>query len=239
MLQNKCIHNSTIKSILGSMEGYLYRMLKTYKYVDTIICPSRFLGEQISTNVILKNKVTVLHNFVEKAECPEVEKEDYILYFGRYSEEKGIRTLLEVCKRLPHISFVFAGGGPLEAEVNSVKNVKNVGFQTGKELELLIAKARFSVFVSEWFENCPFSVIESQMYRTPVLGADIGGVPELIQQGTTGELFASGNTEELKVKIESLWQDKERLKRYTENCKNIKFDTLEEYCNKMLTIYHS
>ena len=46
------------------------------------------------------------------------------------------------------------------------------------------------------------------MYGTPVLGAEIGGIPELIQVGKTGELFESGNAEDLKKKIEKLWSDK-------------------------------
>ena len=49
------------------------------------------------------------HNFVEVVEWKEVEKKDYVLYFGRFSKEKGIETLLEVCKQLPEIPFVFAG----------------------------------------------------------------------------------------------------------------------------------
>ena len=88
--------------------------------------------------------------------------------------------------------------------VNGIKNIKNVGFQKGEALEKLIREARFSIYPSEWYENCPFSVMESQMYGTPVLGADIGGIPELIQVGKTGELFESGNGEDLKRKIQEL-----------------------------------
>ena len=81
-----------------------------------------------------------------------------------------------------------------------LSNIKNVGFQKGEALEKLIREARFSIYPSEWYENCPFSVMESQMYGTPVLGANIGGIPELIQVGKTGELFESGNAEESEEK---------------------------------------
>lgn len=90
---------------------------------------------------------------------------------------------------MPNIQFVFAGTGPLEDTVNGISNIKNVGFQTGEALETLIREARYSIYPSEWYENCPFSVMESQMYGTPVLGANIGGIPELIQNGKTGELL--------------------------------------------------
>ena len=70
------------------------------------------------------------------------------------------------------MQFIFAGTGPLEETVNGIKNIKNVGFQKGEALEKLIREARFSIYPSEWYENCPFSVMESQMYGTPVLGAE-------------------------------------------------------------------
>ena len=101
----------------------------------------------------------------------------------------------------------------------------------------LIREARFSIYPSEWYENCPFSVMESQMYGTPVLGAEIGGIPELIQVGKTGELFESGNAEDLKKKIEKLWGDKKLCAEYSANCKDISFDTIDEYYEKIMKVY--
>ena len=115
--------------------------------------------------------------------------------------------------------------------------IKNVGFQKGEALEKLIREARFSIYPSEWYENCPFSVMESQMYGTPVLGANIGGIPELIQVGKTGELFESGNAEDLKKKIEKLWGDKKLCAEYSANCKDISFDTIDEYYEKIMKVY--
>ena len=119
----------------------------------------------------------------------------------------------------------------------SHKNIKNVGFQKGDALEKLIREARFSIYPSEWYENCPFSVMESQMYGTPVLGADIGGIPELVEAGKTGELFDSGNAAELKEKIQHLWSDKGLTEKYSRNCRNISFDDIDEYGEKLMKIY--
>ena len=169
-------------------------------------------------------------------------KKDYVLYFGRFSEEKGMGTLIRVCRELPEVSFVFAGAGPMEAELRGVPNINNVGFQSGGALEKLIREARFSVYPSEWYENCPFSVMESQMYGTPVLGSAIGGIPELIRTGTaaegaTGELFRSGDKEELKKKIRRLWEDRALTEAYAGNCRDVTFDTVEAYCGKLMKIY--
>ena len=127
---------------------------------------------------------------------------DYALYFGRFSEEKGIGTLIKVCKELPDVQFIFAGTGPLEDTINSVSNIKNVEFQRGEALEKLIREARFSIYPSEWYENCPFSVMESQMYGTPVL-----------------------------------WGDKKLCEQYSKNCKDISFDTIDEYYEKIMKVY--
>lgn len=237
--RNRCIHNSTVKSVLGSMEAILYKKLKTYKLVDKIICPSEFLKKKLDCYDILKEKTLVLHNFIDAEEWKEEKKEPYVLYFGRFTEEKGVRTLLQACRELPSISFVFAGTGELEEEVLSVPNVKLVGFMQGEALKNIIRKARFTVFTSEWYENCPFSVMESQLYGTPVIAANIGGTPELIDNGQTGELYECGNKDSLKEKIQKLWENQELCDRYQKNCRNIKFDTLEEYCEKLIKLYQT
>ncbi|MBQ8040780.1 MAG: glycosyltransferase family 4 protein, partial [Lachnospiraceae bacterium] len=149
----KCIHNSRVKSILGSVESYYYHLRKTYGLIDKIISPSEFLKKQLAKDEMMKDRLVAMHNFVtvckEDIDSLKYEKEDYVLYFGRYAKEKGIETLLKVCELLPDIPFVFAGSGPLEDMVNQSKNVKNVGFQKGKDLQELIVKARFSIYPSE------------------------------------------------------------------------------------------
>lgn len=236
-VEGKCIHGSTAKSIIGTMEAEFWKMNGAYKYIDKIICCSEFLKTKMDTNPLFREKTIALHNFVERVEPKTVEKKDYVLYFGRFSEEKGINTLIETCNLLPDIQFVFAGTGPLEESIKGVSNIQNVGFQKGGALEKLIREARLSIYPSEWYENCPFSVMESQMYGTSVLGADIGGIPELIQVGKTGELFKSGNAEELKSKIQKLWGDKKLCDEYSENCKGIRFDTIDEYYEKIMKVY--
>lgn len=236
----KCIHGSFIKSALGSMEAWIYRKLKTYRLIDLAICPSHFLKEKLNTCPELKDKTVVMHNFVEPARnLPKADKEQkpYVLYFGRFSKEKGMETMLQVCRTLSDIPFVFAGNGPLEAEVNKTANIENRGFQTGQDLQCLIQNARFSVFPSECNENCPFSVMESLIYGTPVIGANIGGVPELIADGRNGLLFTSGDDKELADKIQYLWSEKEELEKLTRGCRETLFDSVSHYCEKLLKYY--
>lgn len=234
-IKDKCIHGSVAKSIIGSLEATFWNLKGTYKYIDKIICCSEFMKKKMDTNNLFNDKTIVLHNFIDKVDWIDTSKKDYVIYFGRFSEEKGIRTLIEVCKELCNIQFVFAGTGPLSKDIETISNIDNVGFKKGKELEDLIREAKFSIYPSEWYENCPFSVMESQMYGTPVLGANIGGIPELIEVGKTGELFTSGNKEDLKNKIIALYNSD--INKYVDNCKNISFDTINEYYNKIIEIY--
>ena len=233
----RCIHGSLAKSAIGTLEAMLWNGCGVYKNIDVMICCSEFLKRKMDSNPLFAGKTLALHNFVDKAEKQETEKQNYVLYFGRFSREKGIDTLIQVCKELPEIPFVFAGTGPLEEELAGVPNIQNVGFQRGQDLETLIRQARFSVYPSQWYENCPFSVMESQLYGTPVLGADIGGIPELIEEGKTGELFESGNAAQLKEKIKMLWENRDLTARYSENCAHIRFDDVDTYTEKLLKLY--
>ena len=232
--KGKCIHGSFAKSVIGTMEATFWKWMGVYKQIDTIICCSHFMKTKLDSNPVFAGKTVVLHNFADSVKWKEVEKKDYVLYFGRYSQEKGIATLVQVAKELPDVQFIFAGSGPLEDLLDGVPNIRNVGFQSGDALETLIREARFTVYPSEWYENCPFSVMESQMYGTPVLGANIGGIPELIQVGKTGELFESGNAEALKHNLLKLQQGEQSANAYAQNCTDKAFDSAEDYVKKYM-----
>ena len=228
-----CIHSSKAKSLIGTAEATIYNALKTYKHIDKIICCSEFMKSKMDTNPLFAKKTVAMHNFIDAVDKKEVEKEDYVLYFGRYAEEKGIETIIDT----KGVSFVCAGSGDMEAQINAQPHIKNLGFKTGSELEDLIRKAKCSVYPSTWYENCPFSVMESIMYGTPVVGANIGGIPELIDDGVTGVLFESSNSEALEKAVKSITEDNEKARQMSKSCLNAHFDTVEEYCEKLLKIY--
>lgn len=234
--KGKCIHGSLAKSAIGTMEATFWKWMGIYKQIDKIICCSNFMKSKLDTDPVLAQKTVVMHNFVDPVERKEVQKKDYVLYFGRYSQEKGIAMLVNVAQDLPEIPFIFAGSGPLEQLLEGVSNINNVGFQSGEALETLIREARFTVYPSEWYENCPFSVMESQLYGTPVLGAEIGGIPELIRVGETGDLFESGNAAELKKRITTLWHGGVIPSNIFKSGKSA-FLNIEEYAQILNSVY--
>lgn len=236
-MTGKCIHGSRMRSIIGSMEAYFWKWKKVYAQIDTIICCSEFMKKELDNNPLLSSRTVTLHNFVEDIEQKDIQKENYVLYFGRYSEEKGINVLLEACKQLPNIPFIFAGSGPLEHQINEVENIRNVGYKRGEELYDIIRKAKVYVCPSICFDNCPFSVLEATLCGTPVLGANIGGIPELIQDKKTGELFQADNIEDLTKKIRKLWENPQLVEEYASNCKQYQYESMESYYLKLLSLY--
>lgn len=236
-LKTKCVKNSRAKSLLGMLDAYFWKWSRAYSYIDAIICCSEFLKSKLDTQERFRQKTVALHNFTDVVQPIQVEKAHYVLEFGHLSRDKGTNTLLEAAKRMPDVRFVFAGYGEAEKDIAQVANAEYVGFQTGKELEMLIRKAGISICPSEIYENCPFSVIESQMYGTPVIGARMGGIPELIAEGESGELFEAGNADELEAKLRKLLFTPGLLERYTENCGKQVFETPHSYYEKLMRIY--
>ncbi len=236
-----CIHNSKLKSIIGSLEGILYsKILKTYSKVSLYICPSKFLEEKLLESDIYKGKTATLCNFIELNKNYKVsQKDDYILYFGRLSEEKGLLELLETMQKLPNIKLKIAGTGPLENIIKTEGNIEYVGFKTGEELKDLISKAKFAIYPSVWYENCPLSILEAESYGTPVITGNYGGMKELVENGKTGILVNEINSNTLKNIMEKLYNNNKKIEEMSQNCiaKRNKMLTMEQYVEELMKLY--
>lgn len=221
-VKNKCIHNSTAKSIVGYLESSYYHSKKAYDLIDAFVCPSQFLADKMIEFGVNKDKLHTIHNFI-KDEYQDIsfEKKDYGIYFGRLSIQKGIGTLIKVMKQTPEINYVIAGGGELEDEIKNLNlpNVDFVGFKSGNELMKLIGSAAFSILPTEWYENCPMSVLESLMLGTPVVATSIGGVPELIKHGEDGFLYTPADANGLKFFVKQINENKDLLLKMSKNAK--------------------
>jgi len=236
-IAGKCIHGSKMKSIVGALEAYYWNYRGIYRYFDKIICCSDFLKEKMDKNPVFRKKTVAIHNFIDVSGVGAKEDiGDYVLFFGRMEKAKGFDLLTEACKQLPEIPFVFAGDGPGKEKLKGIENAKYIGFKSVNELREVIRQARFSICPSEWYENCPFSVLESQALGTPVIGAGIGGIPELIDSDT-GALFKAGDCNDLIREIKRLWNDTELIRKMSLGCIEKKQESLETYTAKLLEIY--
>lgn len=207
----KCMKGSALASMIGYKEAVTWNRDRLEACTDVFVCPSQFMAEKMAQGGFDKKKLMTLCNFIDVDKCKKDEygKEDYYCYVGRLSHEKGVNTLIEAAKNLPYKLKVI-GGGPLEEDlkIKSEKlkaNVEFLGYKQWDEIKGIVGKARFTVIPSEWYENNPLSVIEAQCLGTPVLGARIGGIPELIENGVTGMTFESRSVDDLTNKIEAMW----------------------------------
>ena len=159
---------------------------------------------------IPEDKISTVHNFVDVSDItPNFAVGDYILYFGRLHQSKGILTLVEASAPLKDVPLYIVGDGEAMPEIqriveqNGAEHIRLLGFKQGDELRELILNSICTVLPSEWYENCPMSVLESYAYGKPVIGADIGGIPELIVDGVDGFLVPSRGQEALRDRL--LW----------------------------------
>ena len=234
-----CMKGGKIGSFIGYREAVKWNRQRLENAADMFICPSQFMADKMMQGGFYKTKMKTLCNFIDVEKCKRTDsyhKGDYYAYVGRLSHEKGVKTLIEAANLLPY-RLVVIGGGPLMDELKTVAhdNVEFVGFKQWDDIKRLVGRARFSVIPSEWYENNPLSVIEAECLGTPVLGARIGGIPELIREGKTGMTFTSKDAKKLKDKIQQMWDATFDYKQIAEE--SMQRYNAEEYYKNIMGIY--
>lgn len=239
VIKHRCMPGGIIGSTIGYLEAKKWNKEKLQEYTDLFLPPSQFMMDTVVRGGYDPKKFRVLCNFidVEKVKNPCFEKKDYYVYLGRVNEVKGIRTLCKAAAALP-FKLIVIGGGELLTELQ--KQYKNSKIEFKGQMEWndfrpIIEGAKFMVLPSEWSENNPLTVIESQSLGTPVLGARIGGIPELIEDSVTGMTFESGNVEDLKEKIKLMWNASFDYKAIADNA--VKRYSSEAYYEQLMKYY--
>ena len=201
VLAHRCMKGSLAASAVAWIEAMKWSRKALERFTDVFVCPSQFMADKMKAGGFDPARLCVLNNFIDPVKYKHyqgldsaAERDDYYCYVGRLSHEKGIADLLEVASRLPYRLKV-AGGGPLadelRAQYGGCQNIEFLGMLDASAVAHLMSKARLSVIPSQWFENNPLSVVESLCAGTPVAGAQIGGIPELIDSecGVTFQAF--------------------------------------------------
>ena len=239
---NKCIKNSLFLSFLAKKESEHYKKRGVYNLISKFIFPSEFMQNIHVESGIDKSRTIVLNNFsrIQKASFVDKTKFDnkYVLYFGRVSVEKGMHTLKKIVESMPTIRFVIVGTGNLLEVFKHYENCELVGFKEKDELIEYVKNATISLFPSVWYENCPMSILESIALGTPVVGSKIGGIPELIEEGTTGFVVEPSNYNGFVEKINDIFWNDKLLIEMSNNClKRSRITDVKEYVDKLENIY--
>jgi glycosyltransferase involved in cell wall biosynthesis len=241
-LFTRCAKGGLLESLILTAEMYFRRVFcPTEKYVDKFICVSQFVyGKYRQFNSRISAKAVVLHNPVRiPSGHNNNNRGSYLLFIGRLSRERGIETLMNVMKELPHISLKVAGTGDYPKD-NIPFNVEFLGFKRHEEVERLIEGARYLLFPSEWYEPFGLSIAECLSLGKPVIASRIGAIPELVEDGKNGFLFEVKDTEGLIGIVRKAWPlaDSEyaAMSRYAAD--SMKKYSSAIYSNKLLTLYH-
>jgi glycosyltransferase involved in cell wall biosynthesis len=203
VIKHRCVRGSLATSTVVAAESAVHRFLNTYQtHVDRVVVPSRFFMKKFIEWGWPEDKFVYIPNYVNTSRFkPAFDGGDYFLYFGRLAPEKGVSTLMTAAK-IAGVQLRIVGTGPEEASLKALQSaleadVEFLGYRSGEALSSLVGGAKAVVLPSEWYENAPMSVLESFALGKPVIGADIGGIPEMVEEGVSGWCFESGNVEAL------------------------------------------
>lgn len=216
---HKCYRGSVAASAVVATMLHYHRLRGTWHHdVDVFVALTEFARRKLIEGGLPAAKIVVKPNFVDwgvDAQSVNQEPEsDYILFVGRLSAEKGIRTLIAAWNAFPGLPPLrIVGDGPLKDEVlrAAATNplVRWLGYQPAPEIQQLLRGARALVFPSEWYEMLPLVVLEAMSTGVPVIGSRSGAVESIIEDGRTGLLFAAADPMDLgeKVRWASAHQD--------------------------------
>lgn len=178
--------------------------------VDVFVPPSEFVKRRLIAAGFSADRITVVPNVVSLPDTvAEPSSGAYVALAGRFSEEKGIETLLQAAKRLPNVPFRIAGEGPMESILRGLApgNVTFVGQLARESLAGFYANARMCVVPSRWYEAFGLVAAEAMSFGLPVIATNMAGLAEIVDDGVTGFHFTSGDAATLAGHIERLWND--------------------------------
>ena len=244
-ITDRAVKDSYMKSFVCALEKWWNDTLGSYRKVDAFVSPSRFLIEKFHS-LGFQQPIEYLPNSLPSAPASlglQRVPGEY-LFFGRLSAEKGVETVLRALELLPEEKkLMIAGDGPekeflfsLAEELGIRKRVTFLGTLSQAELEPYKQRAEAILLPSVWYENFPYTMIESLQSGCVVIASDQGGFRERIKNGENGFLFEAGNALALANVLRSL--DGQNLneirKKATESVADLDEQT---FYTKLLALY--
>jgi glycosyltransferase involved in cell wall biosynthesis len=205
----RCHKRSLPASALLAVEASVHAAFRFYKRdIDLFLVPSVFMGKKMAEGGYDPSKIRHLPYTIGMDDYPvRTGSDGYFIFYGRLSEEKGIETLIRAVNAGDPRRLKIIGDGPMRSQLQALvrsrglQNVEFTGSLGGKALQKQVLGAEFVVVPSEWYENSPLVIYEAFTMGKPVVGARIGGIPELIEHGKDGFLFEAGNSGDLRKTI--------------------------------------
>jgi glycosyltransferase involved in cell wall biosynthesis len=189
------------------------RLIRIPTRIDRFLTPSEFLRQKLIQGGFAPARIATVPNFVDLSAYRSLPEKDYFLYVGRLSPEKGVDILIRAVSRCDAGRLVIVGSGPEEEALKRLagelgaSRVEFAGYKSGDDLKTILAEAQFVVLPSRWYENLPFAVMEAFAASKAVVASDIGGIPEMVDDGVNGLLFLMGDEDALVDRLGRLLRD--------------------------------
>jgi glycosyltransferase involved in cell wall biosynthesis len=218
-IRKKVYRNSFLQTFWLAFIIWVHKKIGTWKMVDryivqTGLAKSLFISSSLGTS---ESQFSIKPNFVVDPGVGLNRREDFFLYIGRLSEEKGIKTILEAFKNKIYGLYI-GGDGPLKEDVlNASKadpHIRYLGLLDKNSVQEMMRRCSALIFPSIWYEGMPLTLIEAFALGTPVIASNLGAMASMITDGYNGLHFEAGNARGLSEKIdfwESLSKDGRKL----------------------------
>lgn len=216
---HKCYRQSRAASATVGTMLTVHRGLGTWhKAVDAYIALTKVQRDKLIAAGLPAAKIAVKPNFAYPDPGPGAGLGGYAIYVGRLSAEKGVATLLEAWRQLDGIlPLRIVGDGPLAPAVQEAASkhpaIQWLGHRPLETVYDLIGDAAALILPSQCYENFPRVIIEAFAKGTPVIASRLGGMAEIVDDGSTGLLFQPGNPADLAAKVRSIVDSTESLAR--------------------------
>ncbi|MBO0938816.1 glycosyltransferase family 4 protein [Fibrella sp. HMF5335] len=212
-IRHSCFRDSRVQSIQLTAITSLHKLSGIWKSVDRFIVLTDFAREKFlqSSLQLRPDQVVVKPNSIDELSYahPE-EREDFFLFVGRLSFEKGIRVLIEAA-RIGKFPIEIVGDGPfrplVEQAAAELPNIRYVGKLPHNEGIERLKKCRAMILPSIWYEGLPTTILEAFATGTPVICSDQGNLNSIVTKGKTGHLFETGSATSLVSLINRLCPD--------------------------------
>ncbi len=216
---------------------------------DAITPVSNFLFDKLSERGLFLNmKPVVLKVPVILNPCRTVKSYGSLklLYAGRFDKQKGIYTLIEAFRQLhtQNVSLDMVGTGPefenVKKIVSEYQNITLHGFIPNDKIQQFYQTANLVIVPSLWYDMAQFVIAEAFNSSTPVIGSNIGGIPEVINNGHNGFLFTPGDAPELRDTIDNALSNTAQLKQLEEGAyQSSQLFSIELFLDRLLEIYRN
>ncbi len=214
---HSCYRNDRLATGVVATMLTVHRALDTWaEMVDVYVALSQFSRQKFIEGGIPENKIVVKPNFVYPDPGKNEKKEEFVLFVGRLSTEKGVDTLIAAWQHLGNrVPLKIVGEGPLESQVIEASQrfpwIEWLGPKPLSDVYTLMGKAKILVFPSKWYETFGRVIIEAFATGTPVIASRLGAIAEVIEHGRTGLHFCPGDHEDLACQIDWALNNPTRL----------------------------